>query len=469
MKILFTNTYYQKKVEYTSLISIVPPLDLAYAAAAVREIEGAHEIRIIDANAERYSMYDLSHRIREYAPDILVVTAPTHSINAARDIFESARDCDFITMLMGTHGTALPEETLRYIPALDIILLGESERILQRIIPRLETGSDIADIPGIAYRVKEHVAIQEKDCLDGPFDALPFPARDLLPNHKYASPFANRVTAIQTTRGCPGRCVFCDSHLLYGYNYRARNPHRVVDEIEQCFRDYSITYFAVLDHTFTAYSHYVIDICNEIIRRDLHHSITFVCNTRVDMLDDNVLRIMKQAGCLQIGIGIESGETDRLRQIHKNISQEQLKDAVQRIKKHGMLVMGYALIGFPHETIEDIRKTERIIFELNPHTLQLSFATPLPGTELYAACEKENRILSDNWDDFVFLRKSVIKNQHMGTEELEYRRQRILTRFYLRPSKLLEIIFFLLFRVRIHYISSLKAGLKIVTSLVFRK
>ena len=465
MKILFSNTHYQSKVEYTSLISVVPPLDLAYCAALVRREIPHADVAIIDANAERLTAEDHRNRIVAAKPDVLVITAAVYSINSVRALLGSMSLSETTVVLMGPHGTALPEQTLEEVPQLSVVVRGEPEQTVLELVSSIEHKTDWATVPGIAYR-KESVYVEtERRPVQHNLDALPFPARDLLPNDRYSSPFSDRVTSIQTTRGCPGRCTFCDSHLVFGPRTRTRNPGRVVDEMQECVEKWRVDYFAVIDHTFTASRTFVQEVCEQIIARGLHRKIRWVCNTRVDMLTDEMLSLMKLAGCLQIGIGIESADNARLARVGKEIDEDQIRNAIIRIKKHGIIAMGYSIVGFPDDTAERIIATGRKIRDFNPHTLQLSFATPLPGTKLRRRCIEEDRILSANWDDYVFLRRSIIRNDTLSTEELETLRRDIVRRFYLRTEKFIELADLLLFRARVSYPAVARAAWKVLRNM----
>jgi anaerobic magnesium-protoporphyrin IX monomethyl ester cyclase len=465
MKILFSNTFYQERVEYTSLISVIPPLDLAYCAALVRERIPQAVVSILDANVLRLSLEEQAKSIKDSMPEFIVFTAATHSINAVKRLCQELQSEKVTKILIGTHGSALPKEALEWIPEIDIVAYGEPEITVLEIIQSIIGNKPLSLVRGIYYRINNLVVNTEPRPVLEDLDSLSFPARDLLPNKHYFSPYSRSVTALQTTRGCPGQCTFCDSHLINGRSYRQRNPNRVVEEMEECFRKFGIRYFAIIDHTFTVSSAFVEQICFSVIKNGLRGKISWACNTRADMLSSQMILLMKRAGCIQIGIGIESGCNTKLALLQKGITEEQIKEAILRIKRCGIIAFGYAIIGFPGDTMESINQTKNKIFDFNPHTLQLSFATPLPGSELYEYCKKSNLISSDNWDDFVFLRKSIIVNQEFTCKELSILRKSIIKQFYFRPAKLLEL--FYLFTVKIHpdYLNSIKAFLKIIVNM----
>lgn len=465
MKILFSNTFYQERVEYTSLISVIPPLDLAYCAAVVRKHVPETTVSILDANALCLSPEEQVKRINDSRPEVLVFTAATHSINAIKRLCQTLQNEKITKILIGPHGSALPKETLEWIPELDIVVYGEPEITVLEIIQSFLKNKPLSLVQGIYYRLDSSVINTEPRPILEKLDFLPFPARDLLLNKSYFSPYSSGVTALQTTRGCPGRCTFCDSHLINGRGYRARNPDRVVDEIEECVRKFGIKYFAIIDHTFTVSRVFVEQICEGVIKKGLEKRIRWSCNTRVDMLADQLLSLMQRAGCIQIGIGIESGQNTKLASMQKDITEAQIKEAIQRIKRHGLIAMGYAIIGFPQDTKESIKETKNKIFNFNPHTLQLSFATPLPGSALYEYCRKNNLISSANWDDFVFLRKSVIVNAGFTSEELSILRKEIIKQFYFRPAKLFELFYLFMIKVHLDYLNSFKAFLKIIVNI----
>ncbi len=461
MRVIFSNTYYQRKVEHTSLLSVVPPLDLAYCASFLRRRNPDFDISILDANVLKLHESAQGVRLLAVRPNVAVFTAQTYSVNSVKRLINLLKKNNVMTVLIGTHASALSHQTLKEIEGLDVVVRGEPERVVAQVIEAAAQRASLASIKGITYREHGQIVSTENHPVIADLDSLPYPARDLLPNDLYSSPYRRHVTALRTSRGCPGRCVFCDSHLLYPGAARLRKPEAIVGEIEQCIHTFNTSYFAIIDHTFTVQPDFVRQVCTGIIQHNLNRRIRWVCNTRVDLLDEDTLKVMKRSGCLQIGIGIESAHDRNLSILKKDITEVQIAEAIDRIKRQGIIAMGYAIIGFPHQTKEDILYTKKKIFTLNPHTLQLSFAAPLPGTQLYAECLKENRILSDNWDDYVFLRKSIIRNDTLSTDELTRLHREILKQFYFRPRKLLELTIFFLTRIRLDYLQVFKTAVKI--------
>ena len=468
MRVLFTNTCYQQRVEYTSLISVVPPLELATCAALVRrDLPGVH-VDLLDANVLGLSDADVARRVRDLDPDVVVFWASTFAINSVRDIVATLSQGPAPRLVLtGSHGSALPERSFEEIPGLDVIVRGEPEWTVLELLRAWHSGGELEQVQGIHARVGDSLRLvatpDRAACLD--LDELPVPARDLLPNHRYSAPWSTRVTALRTTRGCPGACRFCDSHLMVGRNTRTRSPVAVVNEMDDCAKAYGTDYFAILDHTFTARRDFVEQVCEGILSRWSLRGVRWVCNTRVDMLSDDLVVLMRRAGCLQIGLGIESADNARLSQVKKNITEDQIRSAIQRLKLHGIIAMGYTIIGFPDDDADKIARTKAKILDLDPHTLQLSFATPLPGTGLRDDCLAQDRILSDDWDDYVFLRKSIIRNDTLAPEEIEAMRRDIVKSFFLRPGKLASLALFLATRARPNTTATFQASMKVLRNM----
>jgi anaerobic magnesium-protoporphyrin IX monomethyl ester cyclase len=461
--VLFVQVGYQERVEHTSLISVVPPLELASCAAVVRDRVPMVQVRILDANALSLSVEETIARVGKAAPDVVVAHSATHTINATGRL-ASATAAPLV--LLGPHGTALPRETLEEFAGIDVVVLGEPEETLAQLLCQWDAPETWADIAGIAFGRGADAVVTRGRGLMARLDQLPLPARDLLPNPVYRSPYARRVTSLRTTRGCPGRCTFCDSHLLYGCGTRLRDPASVVEEFALCNARWQTDYVAIIDHTFTADAAFVAEVCDGLIRRGLHRRLRWVCNTRVDMLADDLVALMRRAGCLQVGLGIEAGDNRRLASLRKGVSEEQLSSAIGSLKRHGIIAMGYAIIGFPDDTEESVARTRERLFHFDPHVLQLSFATPLPGTALWRQAKDEERFLSTNWDDFVFLRKSILRGDHLSNARLMELRDTILRDFYLRPAKLASLAAFLGCRAGVSPIAASRAAVKVLANLM---
>jgi len=243
-------------------------------------------------------------------------------------------------------------------------------------------------------------------------DKLPFPARHLTPYKKYSSLLAKRnpVTTIFTSRGCPFKCSFCARPHL-GKKFRVQSAQRVVDELEECTK-MGIHEFLFYDDTFTVNKQRVMDICQEIVRRKL--KIGWDIRTRVDTIDEEMVKQLKKAGCQGIHYGVEAGTEKVLKVLNKNITLKQAKEAFNFTRKHKVPILAYFMIGNPTETKEDIYETFRVARSLNPDYVHMTILTPFPGTEIYLEGLKKGIIKKDYWKEFARNPSPSFRAPHWG-------------------------------------------------------
>lgn len=304
----------------------------------------------------------------------------------------------------GPHATYLPYETLVK-QCVDIVICGEGEGALVELAQRLEKGETLDGVKGVLYKDNDG---QIKDNGSRPLiddlDSILFPAYQLMDMEQYYpsvnSKFTNKgFASIITSRGCPHRCTFC-SHKMFGSKIRFRSVKNVVDEIELLTRKYRIGEFIFLDDTFTVDAKRVMAICDMISNRGLN--ITWTCNFRANNASVELYSIMRRAGCNGIHIGVESASQVVLNTMKKDISLEQIRNAVRLAKKHiGHVVCGF-IFGMPGDTMERAKRTIEFAKELNPDYATFTIATPIPGSELFEEALKKGLIdtKTANWEDF---------------------------------------------------------------------
>jgi anaerobic magnesium-protoporphyrin IX monomethyl ester cyclase len=278
--------------------------------------------------------------------------------------------------------TCEPELFLKYF---DLVVRGEGEQTMQELLRAFEEGSDMADIAGIVTHsdAKGTLIFTPEREFTRKLDHIPFPARALLPNQSYIrygkKKYGFSITTVMSTRGCPYRCEFC-SNVVFGGSYRERSPQNVVDEIEESLAlGYDRISFA--DDVFTMKKERVINICQEIRRRGLHFD--WECLGRVDALDYPTALEMKAAGCTRIFFGIESGNDQILKLMHKKITTQQARQAVLAAHQAGLKVGAFFILCYPGDTDDTVLKTLRFATSLPLDYVGLSMPYPLPGTELY--------------------------------------------------------------------------------------
>lgn len=416
-----------------------PPMGLA-VLAAVLERRG-YNVAVVDANALRLKPEDIIPYVTD--ADIVGLTAMTPTINTAISIAHHLKQSnpDLTIILGGAHATLLPEETLANAPQLDVIIKGEGEETIIELLQALEQKHPLDNIRGISYKRNGEVFSNPLRPTNIDLDSLPFLAYHLLPWRRYkphpphgrALPFA----AIITSRGCPYQCSYC-SKPVFGSKFRAQSPQRVVDEIAYYKDRFGIKEIAFYDDVFTLNQKRAYTIAEEIIRRGL--KICWTCETRVNLVDKDLLSHMKQAGCYAIAYGIESASQEILDTLNKGITIDEVEAAIRLTREAGLQTIGYFMLGSPGESPETIGKTIELAKKSKIDFAQFAVTTPFPGTELYDLYLKDKGSAIP-WENFIYEglgseMTPIFESDKLSRVDLRYWLRRAHREFYLRPSYL---------------------------------
>jgi len=378
-----------------------PPLGLLYLAASLQK-QTTFEVEILDTQPLELSYRQLEDVLSKKSFDVVGVTAMTFTLFDAVKTIRIAKKVhpNAWTVLGGTHVHLFPEETAN-LNGVDFALMGEAEYSLIALLSLLNQKNNTVDsIPGLIYKSKEGKININNIVPITDLDALPFPRRSVLDIHQYNSLLSHSAlsTTIISSRGCPFRCAFCDRPCSPVTSlFRVRSAQNVVDEIQECV-DLGIKDFLFYDDTFTVVRERILSICDELLHRGIH--IRWDIRTRVDLVDRQVLEMLKKAGCQSIHYGVESGSDRILKIIKKGITVKKAKDIFALTRKIGIDTLAYFMIGLPSETASDIQKTCDLVKELHPDYVHFSIFSPYPGTELYALGMERNIIKQDIWREF---------------------------------------------------------------------
>ena len=412
-----------------------PPLGLLYLAGYL-EKHSNHNVVVLDSQVDQSDYPALKSKIARINPDVVGLTAMTLTLidvvktaNLVKDINKNIR-----VVLGGPHTYLFPEETIDF-ENVDYLVLGEGEKTFKELLDNLGDKAKLRKIQGLVFKDGGSIVNTGISPLIENLDELPFPARHLTPYKKYSSLLAKRspVTTIFTSRGCPFQCSFCARPHL-GKKYRAQSAQRVVDELQECTK-MGIYEFLFYDDTFMVNRQRVIDICKEIVKRKL--DIGWDIRTRVDTVDEEMLRHLKMAGCQGIHYGVEAGTEKILRVLNKDITLGRVKEAFDLTRKHKISILAYFMIGNPSETREDIYETFRVVKNLNPDYLHMTILTPFPGTKIYLDGLKNGNIGKDYWRGFAKNPTSDFISPHWDKiftrEELNDFLVKGYKSFYMRP------------------------------------
>ncbi len=447
MKVLLVSPPYPKdkifRKSMKHLGAILPPLGMAYVAA-VLESDG-FTVKCIDgpaqATVEGYGYEELEEDIRAFAPDIVGITASTSQADYVKICLDLVKNQNSrcTTILGGTLISAAPQDLLKF-PKADYGVIGEAELCISQIMKKIEHKEKVEGSEGLVWRMGNDVKfIKASTIMD--IDKVPMPARHLLRMELYRPSPANYrrlpATTIMTSRGCPYSCIFC-SRPTEGRAFRPHSAKRVVDEIELLVKQFGIKDIQIFDDTFTMIPQRTVDICNGIIERGL--DVSWNCMTRVDKVDEELFRLMKKAGCYEVGFGIESGSDRVLKFIKKSLTVEQVRQAAKWAKAAGIDIRGFFMIGFPTETREEILQTIEFAKELDVDVAQFMVATPFPGTELWEIAKQYGKVNDEDWNSFTFYApdKLPFSSNILEDKEVIALYKHAIRSFYLRPKYILH-------------------------------
>jgi radical SAM superfamily enzyme YgiQ (UPF0313 family) len=419
-----------------------PPLGLLYLAGYLKKYSD-YELKIIDAQVEKLNYPQLEEKIREFNPDVVGVTAMTFTLlDVIKTVEATKKSCPNAKIIIGGPHVQIYAKETANIKNVDFVVLGEGEKIFIDLIENINNLESLKNISGLVFKYKGEIIDTGRPEYFTDLDSLPFPPRELLPYKKYSSLLAKEkiITTIFTSRGCPFACNFCDRPAM-GKNFRSRSAKNVVDEMEECLK-LDIKEIFIYDDTFTVDRQRVVDICNEITKRNLR--FTWDIRARVNTVDEELLRLLKKAGCIRIHFGVEAGTEKILKVLNKNISLEQALTAFKLSKKIGIQTLAYFMIGSPTETEEDVLQTIKFMNKLDPDFVQITLLTPFPGTKIYQWALDQKVFPIDYWREFATNPTPGFKTKYWTKELSREDLERLLIvaykKFYIRPSYIIKRI-----------------------------
>ena len=376
-----------------------PPLNLAYLAS-IAEKQG-HDVRIIDGESEGMPIEQMADRTIEFNPDIVGITATTPFYHISENLAKGLKqkNKDIRTAIGGQHITVLREAV--FSNCFDYGFIGEADNSWSKFLQTIESNGDISKVKGILYRENGEVKSTGKSDSVTDMDSLPFPARHLLnmKNYRMMTPRGEKkFTSIITMRGCPYECVFC-STKVFGDKNRRISPKKVVEEMKECVDKYKTEHFTFLDDTLTLNRKHISDICDLIIEEKL--GVTFDGNTRANLVDEELVKKMSEAGLVKLCFGLESADENVRKFLKKKVPLESYVAANKLTEKYGIETVNSCMIGLPGETEESIRNTLRFLREHKEiKQANIAIAVPYPGTELYEMAKKGENGLKLETTDF---------------------------------------------------------------------
>jgi len=427
--------------------TIYYPIWLSYAAGLLEK--ESHKVRLIDAPAECLRLEQVIRDIQRFSPDMVVIessfTSLENDLKVAREIKSYVPDTFLVGV--GPPTSQFPEYMINN--GFDAVARYEYDWTLADLASSVERGRDLSSVLGISYKVNDGRILHNPKrpfSTNKQLDELPFVskvyARHLNIYNYFLSSSLYPEVQIFASRGCPYRCTFCCwPQTFMGRINRRRSVKNVLEElvwIKENLKQVKEVVFE--DDTFGIDRRWLRELCKEIIEMKL--DVTWNCQIRADM-DFETLRLMAKAGCRLVIVGFESANQQILDNIRKGVTVEQMRKFAENVKKAGILLHADFIIGLPGETKETIEQTFRFIKEVKPDILQVSVATPFPGTEFYEWAKQNSYLITENPEEYLDeygRQKSVVSYPWLSSEEIARYVDRILRDYYLSLNYLLIVL-----------------------------
>lgn len=334
--------------------------------------------------------------IRDFGPDVVGVSAMTATYCSALEVSRIAKEWnpDVPVVFGGYHPSALPEDTLRN-KSVDYVVIGEGEVTFRELLLNLRNP---AEVPGIAYRNGDGNATRtpERPPIEN-INELPIPVFEYsMHKNDYGRSRGAGLYRwyLVGARGCPFQCTYCASSKVVRY----RSLEHIMREVGRVREKHGIDQFFFMDDSFSLIRSRALELCG-LLKKS---GVKWRCNTRVDLVDEEMVSIMKESGCLSTSVGIETGSPKTMKMIRKNIQYDKVREALGLFQKYEITVAGFFIIGFPWETRGDMDQTLNLIRELPLDDFQLNIATPLPGTQLFQSLVDAGKIdvATEDWSRY---------------------------------------------------------------------
>ncbi len=390
----------------------IPALGLEYIAANILDLV---EVKIINGKARNLNISEIIKELEIFKPDLVGISCCfTIGINFALKIAKESKLRGYSTVLGGWHPSFTFDEILKY-PFVDVIVRGEGEITFREIIKN----KDLEGIKGISYKNKGSIVNNPDRPLIKDLNKLPFPARKLRNSKSYFQIFQIPLDVIETSRGCPFKCTFCNTHLFHRGIYRTKATERVIQELKIISNQKKRKDVLIVDDNFTANIKRVEEICDQIIKEGI--KLDLICQSRIDVIKDNpnIIKKMSKAGFWLFFIGIESFSQKSLNEMQKKVQFQDIVQAIKILHDNDILIIGSLLVGSSlDEEEKDIDLMIKMVRKLGIDFPIYSIMTPLPGTKFRDILIENDYLLSHNWSEYNFT-TAVNQLNNLSKEKLD--------------------------------------------------
>ena len=428
---------------HTRAIGITPPLGLMYIASYMKAARG-DEVRIFDIRFYKEPLKEIYRIISEFEPDIVGISALTLEAPALYQIAHFIKmAADIPVIVGGPHATSVPKEVLRN-HDIDFAVVGEGEVIFKVLLDMLDNGQSPEKIRGIGYRKDNEIIVNPPAPQIETLDDLPFPSWDLIELNKYAYTESMSIIGygpymvLLTSRGCPFHCTYC--HNIMGKTFRARSVENVLEEMRILIDQYHINDFEIIDDISNFDRERFKQIMRDIIDKGWKVTLSFPNGVRTDLLDEESVHLMRQAGTAEVSIAVETATPRLQKMVKKNLNLDKVKHAIDVCVDEGMYVRGFFMLGFPTETEQELKATIDFACRSRMHGALFFLVNPFGGTELAHQVESMGKMPSViKYEDFDY-HAMPFNGSNVPDKKLRRLYSMAWIRFYFNPLRILRIL-----------------------------
>ena len=421
----------------------MPPLGLMYLASYLRR-RGDLDIKIVDMEPAKISYETIGKEIQEYRPSWLGINSLTFASDGLHRVAATAKAVqpNLPVVVGGPHPSAYTSQVMLD-PNVDYCVIGEGELTVDGLDQAIRTGGAVDQMDGLAWRENGSVRINPRQRYVEDLDAMPFPAWDLIDIPRYRKFVRMSRCGVQdympifTTRACPFKCLYC--HQMFGKGFRTRSPENVLAEIRTLYEQHNIREFEIIDDIFNCDLPRAKQIFDLIIESGMKIRFTFPNGIRGDYADEEFFLKARRAGAVFMAFAVETATPRLQKMLLKNINLEKLNRNISLARKHGILCMGFFMLGFPTETREELQATVDFAVRSDLHAAHLFIVNPYEGTELANLAIQMGKPIFDKFKNN-YLSPEFTNLTDLPDKDLDRIRRRGLMRFWFRPSRIWWII-----------------------------
>ncbi len=405
---------------------LFPPLGLTYMAAVLDQ--KGFEVKIIDCPVNNFDHDRLKNEISKFNPALVGIGSMTPTIESAFKCAQVTKEAtpNSTVVMGGPHATFADEEVLNKEKAVDIIVRGEGEETILELAKQPETQEKLCNIKGITFRKDTKIIQTQNRPFIQDLDSLPLPAYKFVSVEKYWVA-GRKLLPIITSRGCPYQCSFCVASQMFGQQFRARSPKKVLDELEWLQNEFGAEGVAFQDDTLTFDRKRAEEICDGIVDRKI--KLHWGCGTRADVVTKELLEKMAKANCDETMFGVESGCTAMRAILKRGVTNQQIENAIKWAKDAGMFVTVSVILGYPGETKQTLQETLDFVAKIEPDDAWLCHATPYPGTHLREIVDKKGWKMSEDWKTYNTM-NPIFEDPNLPATEIAAMRRQFYNKFY---------------------------------------